>query len=344
MLSSERRAEPRAAATMVQGAMTHGRPCRVRCAALVPPVLALLLAGCSTLEVVNPVHIYHSIVGGEVAKDRPPPPGSDQGDPNLASVPPKPTPPDKEAMDRLTQGLIADRENTHYTNSANPLPDPSSPSASPALFGAGTLPPPVKPPPAGAATASLPAASAPPPPPLAADAPAAPPSPAPRKAVESTPLAAPDQAPPASNAPTPPTVAAPADVPTIPEAPPARPAAAPVAAPSPPAYVEPLPAAPSPAGTTGKPVSFDPGVSTLSPAELEALKAFAAQRKGAAIAVTGYGDAVSSDPAAQASALALAITRAKAVAAALVADGVPAGAIQTGTEAAGRGAFVRLLK
>jgi outer membrane protein OmpA-like peptidoglycan-associated protein len=330
---------------MVQGAMIQDRKRRVRCATLVPPVLALLLAGCSTLEVVNPVHIYHSIVGGEVAKDRPPPPGSDQGDPNLASVPPKPTPPDKEAMDRLTQGLIADRENTHYTNAATPLPDPSSPSASPSLFGAGTLPPPVKPAPVGAATASLPAASAPPAPPPASDAPAAPPSPAPRKAVESTPLAAPDQAPPAGNAPpAPPTVAAPAGVPTIPEAPPARPAAAPVAAPSPPAFVEPLPAAPSPAGTTGKPVSFDPGVSTLSSAELDSLKAFAAQRKGAAIAVTGYGDAVSSDPAAQASALALAITRAKAVAAALVADGVPANAIQTGTEAAGRGAFVRLLK
>ena len=90
MLSSERRAEPRAAATMVQGAMIEGPLRRLRCAMLVPPVLALLLSGCSTLDAVNPVHIYHSIVGGEVAKDRPPLPGSEQGDPNLASVPPKP--------------------------------------------------------------------------------------------------------------------------------------------------------------------------------------------------------------------------------------------------------------
>jgi outer membrane protein OmpA-like peptidoglycan-associated protein len=296
---------------------------------MLPPTLALLLAGCSTLESLNPITLYHRLEGGKIAEQRPPPPGSDATDPNLASVPPKPVPPDRDAMKRLTQGLVSDRENARYSNAAAPLPDPSSPSASPSLFGAGTLPPPVKPAPAAAASASLTAASAPPAPPdQAAPVPAA----APRKPVDSAPLAVPESP------------QAAAEVPALPAEPPPRPAAAPVAAPAPPAVVTPLAAAPAPAGSGGDPVSFDPGSSSLSAAETETLKKFATQRKGAAVAVTGYGDAVSSDPAAQASALSLAIARARAVSAALQAAGVPANAIQVGGEAAGRGAFVRLLK
>ena len=330
MLISGRRAETKAAGTTVQGHKRLGR-----CAPLVPPALALLLAGCSTLEALNPVNIYHRLEGGRIAEERPPPPGSDATAPNLSTVPARPVPPDREAMKRLTQGLVADRENARYSNAGAPLPDPSSPSASPSLFGAGTLPPPVKPPPETAASASMPAASAPPAPPARPDQPATPPSPAPRKPVESTPL----------DAPAPPQAAAtPADVPALPTEPPPRPAVAPVAAPSPPAVVTPLAAAPPPAGSSGDPVSFDPGSSSLSPAETDALKKFAMQRKGALIAVTGYGDAVASDPASQATALGLAMARARAVSDALKAAGVPAAAIQIGGEAAGRGAFVRLLK
>lgn len=307
----------------------QGRTGRGWCAPIVPATFALLMAGCSTLEDLNPINIYHRIEGGRIAEPRQPPPGSDATDPNLASVPPKPVPPDRDAMRRLTQGLVADRENARYSNAAAPLPDPSSPTASPSLFGAGTLPPPVKPPPAAAASASLTAATAPPAQP---DQPAAVPTAAPRKPVDGAQLAAP-VAPQAE-----------AEMPAMPAEPPPRPAAAPVAAPAPPAVVTPLAAAPAPAGSTGDPVSFDPGSSSLSPAETQALKRFALQRKGAAIAVTGYGDAVASDPQAQASALSLAIARARAVSAALQAAGVPANAIQVGGEAAGRGAFVRLLK
>ena len=327
MSISGRRAEPKAIGTTVQGQVRLGW-----CAPLVPPAMALLLAGCSTLEALNPINIFHQLEGGRIAEQRPPPPGADRADPNLGSVPPKPTPPDRDAMKRLTQGLVADRENARYSNAANPLPDPSSPNASPSLFGAGTLPPPVKPasptaPPA--ASASLAAASAPAAPP---EAPAAPPSPAPRKAVGSTPLAAPEQP------------AAATETPPLSVAPPPRAAAAPVPAPAPPAIVAPLAAAPQPAGANSTPVSFDPGSSDLTAAEADAVKKFAAQRKGAAIAVTGYGDAASADPSAQAAALGLAIRRAKAVSDALKAAGVPPAAIQAGGEAAGRGAFIRLLK
>ena len=323
MLISETQTQSRTAATGVQGRLQRGW-----CAPSVPAALVLALAGCSTLEALNPVTIWHNLEGGKIAEQRPPPPGSDATAPNLSTVPAKPTPPDREAMKRLTQGLVADRENARYSNAAAPLPDPSSPSASPSLFGAGTLPPPAKPPAAEAASASMTAASAPP-------APAEqPPTPALRKGVESAPLASPDQK----------LAAAPAELPAMAAEPPPRPAVAPVAAPSPPAFVTPLPAAPQPSGSIGDPVSFDPGSSSLSPVAIEALKKFATQRKGAAVAVTGYGDATSSDPAAQASALGLAIARAKAVSEALQGAGVPASALQTGAEAAGRGAFVRLLK
>ena len=77
--------------------------------------------------------------------------------------------------------LIADRTNAQHADAAAPIADPSSPSASPALFGKGTVPPPPPPPPPGTATASasLPAADAPPAPPSPAP---PPPSPAPAAA------------------------------------------------------------------------------------------------------------------------------------------------------------------
>ncbi|HXT82040.1 MAG TPA: hypothetical protein VN702_20940, partial [Acetobacteraceae bacterium] len=133
---------------------------------------AALLSGCSTMQAVNPVNWWHSMEGGKIAEQRPPPPGANDAYPNLASVPAKPTPPDKAAMEKLTNALIADRTNVQHTNEGAPLPDPSLASASPGLFGVGTLPPPPPAPPPGqaAASASFPASSAPPPPPAPASA------------------------------------------------------------------------------------------------------------------------------------------------------------------------------
>jgi outer membrane protein OmpA-like peptidoglycan-associated protein len=91
-------------------------------------------------------------------------------------------------------------------------------------------------------------------------------------------------------------------------------------------------------------LSFDPGSSALSPPTADAVKQIASHRNGHPIVLTGYGDAASSDPSAQAAAMELAIARAKAVAGALQAAGVPATAIQLGGEAAGRGVSIRLLQ
>ena len=57
-------------------------------------------------------------------------------------------------MKKLTDSLVADRTNAQHAAQAAPLADPSSPTASPSLFGVGTAPPP---PPPGAAPINSPA-------------------------------------------------------------------------------------------------------------------------------------------------------------------------------------------
>ena len=91
-------------------------------------------------------------------------------------------------------------------------------------------------------------------------------------------------------------------------------------------------------------VNFQPGSSTLSPTAAEEVKRFLSGRVGQPIVVTGYGDATSADPGAQAAAVALALTRGQAVVNALTAAGVPRTAITLGAEAAGRGASLRMLQ
>ena len=62
------------------------------------------------------------------------------------------------------------------------------------------------------------------------------------------------------------------------------------------------------------------------------------------IAVTGYGDAASDDPEAQSAALALGLSRAQAMAAALTSAGVPGSAVEVGAQAIGRGGTARLVQ
>ncbi|MBV8615221.1 MAG: hypothetical protein JOY66_15850, partial [Acetobacteraceae bacterium] len=141
----------------------------------------MTLSGCSGLP-----DLAHRIEGGQVAKPRQPPPGVSQPYPNLASVPSRPPPPDAAALTQVFQSLVADRENARHLTTAPPRPDPSSPSASPELFGLGTAPPPVPataeakaPPPQPVATATLAAASGPAPEPTPAPAAPTPPPAAP---------------------------------------------------------------------------------------------------------------------------------------------------------------------
>ena len=298
-----------------------------------------LLVGCSSTSSMNPVNWWHRQEGGKIAEQRPPPPGADQPFPNMATVPGKPETPDAEALKKLTASLVADRANAQHAAQSAPLADPSSPTASPSLFGVGSASPPpppsVTPPTNGSglpgppvASASMPAVTAPP-------APAAPPSAAPRKAVETAPL----EAPAASTAPTA-TAAAAGPQPALPAGPPDRPAAA-----GPPPVL-PVAPPPMPEPSTGQSTTivFLEGASSLSQPATDEIKAFAAKRGNGTIAVTGYGDSPSSDPEAQSAALTLGLSRAQSIFDALKQDGVPSNAIRVGAEASGRGALLHLLQ
>jgi outer membrane protein OmpA-like peptidoglycan-associated protein len=351
-------------------------------------LLACGLAGCSSVpSAINPVDWWHGLEGGPVAEQRPPPPNADAPYPNLATVPPKPQPPDAATQQRIASGLIADRANANYEASQSPLPDPSSRTASPALFGGSAPPPPPVDP--NAASATMDAASASPaaskttvgkavgptigafssgqpaqgtassgtgtpssgasatpqahPQPSIPDAPAAPPSRAPRGSVESAPLPNPQPAVGAQSA------AGPA--PEMPNAPPAPPRIAgvsvPPTAPTAPPVAPPKPSAPG-APLSGNeaaavPVSFPLGSAVLPSDDNAALSALAARRGAHAIAVTGFGEATESMPAKQSAGLTLALARARAIAAALTADGVPASVLRIDAQAAGRGGAARLL-
>jgi outer membrane protein OmpA-like peptidoglycan-associated protein len=319
----------------------------------------IFLGGCSSVpSAINPVSWWHSLQGGAIAEQRPPPPGATDPYPNLASVPPAPAQPDRAALHQITDQLIADRTNAQHEAAAAPLADPSSPSASPGLFGAGTTPPPgppgqtpkpgapapaagapaagpaaAGPPTAGASTepvasASMPAAPAPAPVP----APAAPPAKAPVAAVNSAPLAPPGETP-AETAPLPQIAAAPPPAPNVPGF--AVPAAAPAVTPAPP-----------PATIAGNAVTvpFADGSALLPASAAAPLKQLAAKRGAATIAVVGYGEADGATPDAQSTALTLGLARAQAMAAVLTASGVPSGSVQIDAQAIGHGGSARLVQ
>ena len=130
-------------------------------------------------------------------------------------------------------------------------------------------------------------------------------------------------------------------MPSMPAQPPPRPGVAP--APPGPA---PQPIAPTPQAGGGQSVmiGFPAGASDLSPAALASVKEAATAAAGKPVTVTGYGEAMSSDPATQSNALALGLARAEAVAAALATNGIPRSSIRVTAEAGGRGAAIRLLQ
>ncbi|MBV9735438.1 MAG: hypothetical protein JO209_05970 [Acidisphaera sp.] len=321
----------------------------------------VLLAGCSSLpNSVNPVVWWHGLQGGVIAEQRPPPPGADAPYPKLGSVPPKPAPPDAAAHQRIATALVADRANAQYAAQRNPLPDPGSRTASPALFGG---PGPLSPADPNASTARLAASSAPPrpapgpgaplgaplgpPQPASAAAPARPPARAPRTAVQQAPLAAPAPAgaEPAGSA------EASSEPPGIPQTPPAPPSipGLPIAAtqPTPPPVAPPAPppAATPLSGAAAAPVAvaFPPGSAVLPAGQDGPLRQLAARRLGHPIEVVGYGEATDAEPQLQSAGVALALSRARAIAAVLTGAGVPAAAIRMDAQAAGRGAAARLL-
>ncbi len=320
-------------------------------------LLAVWLGGCSSepkLSSMNPEDWWHDLEGGTVAQIRPPPPNADAPYPSLKSVPAKPPAPDAAAHAKITSTLLADRTNAIYAASADPIPvlppPPAHPVPPPATSGSDDQP-----------NASLPAANAPPPPPP-------PPAPPPTTTAGLPPNPPYSQAvvpanegpsPPHSPAvPVPPPAATPSEqmtqmpsgpMPQIPDGPPQPPRIAGVnvplvVTPTPPPATP--PPGPPPTPVAGKPVAipFPPGSAVVPVAAKVPIQQVVGQRGPGTVNVVGFGDGDFSDPAAQAAALPLALERARAVAAALRAAGVPNTAIRIAADPLGKGAAATVVR
>jgi outer membrane protein OmpA-like peptidoglycan-associated protein len=317
--------QPRDAGAFIQA--------RRRLAAL---VCVLCISACSNYHTTGPEAWWHETIGGKIAQNRPPPPGDKDPYPNLSTVPPKPAKPDNAVWNRMTAGLITDRTRAKEAAalapiptamSAPPAPAPldigqpraTSPGASAALVGAS---PPV-------ATAGKPAGKAP----SGASRATAPLSAADANAAAPTIRSAAGEA----------AFVADGRLPALPTREPARPDIAP--APPPPLVpVTAMPPAAAPFAQGGSEIDFARGSAALDDPALAEVKALAAARGDLGVAVTGYGDAASSDAIGQSDALGLGLARAQALATALVAQGVPYARLRLNAEAAGRGANLRLLQ
>ena len=301
-----------------------------------------LLAGCggveefydSKLSLDNPVDWWHQLQGGPIADERPPPPGITDPYPNLARVPGKPVPTDAPTRAGLSAQLASQRDHARLLAAQDPV----------------VFPPP--------GSAKLPtAAPATPPAPAPVPAGAAPTAPAPRdadtdaskmvlEAASAPPAAAPASAPLAPRtdptAPaafrTPPASAGPVESGPIPPLPTAAPAL-----PNLPGLPTSNPAPVVTRARASAQFSFAPGSATLPEAADGALRALAARSAGGPIAVTAGGDARSAAPDAQGAALPLALRRTGAIAAVLIAAGVPSGSIRAQAVAPGRDASARLV-
>ena len=305
-------------------------------AALLP---VLLLAGCAHRDAVDaPVGWWHQLEGGAIAEQRPPPPGVNDPYPKVGTTPAHaPAIASLDLRRSVTTDLLRQRNLANRLDANDPIPvavaRPAKPAAAPAA------------PAAGGSSAMLDAAQAPPSnPKTPGPAPAGKPAPTPPPDADAEPeLALPAvvvQAPDASGGPV--------VMPAIPGAPPAAPRLRGLAvAASPPTMGLPaserLPAY-TVAPVVGTPIDFVAGTDTMLGGQSGALHAIAARRGGGAILVHGYGDAAAADPDTQSQALSVAALRARTVAEALQAEGVPAGSIRLRAEAFGRGASVSLVQ
>lgn len=269
----------------------------------------------------DPVDLFHGLEGGEIAQQRPPPPGPDMPYPNVGSVPPRPAAPDLAAQGRLADQLAAQRDAALAAVAKSPVP--VLPSATPAKPAA---------PPVAAAALAEPANKVVV---AAADAPEKPASPAPKSAAALPGLA--------DVPPVPAVVTAAGSAPALAGTPPPPPAdvGLQIPPPAPPSPAVPPQVAPPPVSNTVQ-IAFTPGSAELPPSATLALRRFALAHKGVPLTVTGHGSAVLPGAESQTRALVLGLKRAKAIAASLEAAGVPPANLRLHAEAAGLGGSASL--
>ncbi len=320
-----------------------------------------MLTGCGGKAVLDgPVDWWHSLEGGVIAGQRPPPPGVNDPYPNLATVPDKPVPTDLAIRQRIADGLAAQRDQTKAqaaldpiapTAAIRPTPPASLPKTDPNVSRMtvdAVTPAPAQPvataPAQPVATApAQPVATAPAQP--VATAPAQPVAPAPAQPVATAPAQPVATAPSAVAAldtvPQPAAAAVPGALPDVPREPPPLPAVEGYRTPVPPPATPAAAPAPAPV-VNGVQIAFTPGSSTLPPSAPLNLRNFALAHRGVALAVIGHGENAQPNMDAQARALELALKRARAIAASLGQAGVPAANLRLSAEASGTGGLARL--
>lgn len=283
------------------------------------------LGGCSTvadfganlgnarIKDADPVAWWHSLEGGAISEQRPAPPGANDPYPNLASVPARPIPTPAAQRVALTTLLAAERDGVRRDVARDPL----APAPAPA-------PAPKKP----ADPASVP-------PPMATiDAATAPPAP-PTRAPPAAPTLLPDRvpAPPRKSSGRAPQPSGP--MPDLPAGPPPTPVLPGIPAGTfAPATRRPLPSVA---------IAFARDADQLPADAAATLQRLADRRGGGPVLVYAGGDASNAAPAAQGSALALAMRRAGAISRALAIAGVPPAQTRTEATALGRYSGARLV-
>lgn len=310
-------------------------------------VAALLLAGCSSVpDAINPAEWYRGIesavsgddgadaneaAGAEADPDAaayaPPEeiPGADKPFPNLGDVPSRPVTSTAEERERLTEGLVADRERRQYSNEVITLQGPSK--AMPGTNTQPPLPPSLSPVPSVGSTPV--------------------PAPASVQASASSTAATPEPPPPpptiAAAPPPEPTFSVPESVPTVAsKGASAKPAESEIPSPSEQfmraarstsAEVE----AQREIGTKAASVLFVEGSSNFGEGAADALLEIATRHRqyGGTVRVIGYGGKPSNASGAASSGGALGRARAETVVGELVRLGVPEGSIRI--DAAGTG-------
>ena len=316
-------------------------------APIIPILIVAGLAGCAHQDVVDtPVSWWHQLQGGAIAEQRPPPPGVNDPYPAIGTTPAHAPPMASVELRRsVTASLLRQRNLTTRLDAADPIPDPVATPAAGKPPGATAAPSPASPasPASGSPASGSPASGSPASGSSAsldaAEAPSAKPGP-----VAQDQDSEPELAMPALQL-------QPADASGVAVVLPAIPGAPPIPPRLPGLRVQPgMPAADHPppdyavAPVLGTQVAFAAGTDTMLSGQAGVLHAIAARRGAGGILVRGYGGAAAADADTQAQALSVAALRARTVAEALQAEGVPAGAILLRAEAFGRGASVSLVQ
>jgi outer membrane protein OmpA-like peptidoglycan-associated protein len=297
----------------------------------------MLLCGCDPLQ--TPIDLYHGLEGGEIAAERPPPPGAGEPYPHVGTVPPRPVVPSPAFRTAMQSELAAERDQKELMAADLPMEKVPPPPQAAATAPRGAAP----------AAGSSAAATAPAP----ANAAAAPPADAPPDSSNAT-IEAADAAPPAVQAgpPTPPALPADAQLQIVGE--PAQFASLPLVpdAPPPPATFEGVPPQPAPSPRMvphpvklpmGKPVFFANGSDVVTPSQKQTIDEIAGSHGRKSIQIIGLGEADADTPVGQEAAIDLGLRRARAIADEFAAMHVPQSAMRIAARPYGRGALIVLL-